>query len=389
MIRLPLFNITDLVVLITAFIGFLLALLSVLGQSQRFLANRVFALFMLSLSLFSIDTVIYWNERVQSTLLEISPNFFFFLSFALLMQGPLVYTYSKLKFKGPDTQLNLHWHLLPGFCYPIIWYYLYASQPESIKLGYLQNWQLVLNNPYFMGLIWVQRLSVLLYAGLCLKLTLSSKSKSQYVLSHKERTWQRLIIWGFFGLSLWIVLALVLSRFLSLDWAGPMGVIANYARLTWLCVLLGYLLKNNALNELVADQPQSIKPLIDQPPSNYQSNHNTDADELQWLLNKVETDKPYLDPYLTQEKLARHLGLSPRVLSQILNQQRQQNFAEFVSHYRLEMAKSLLVDSQQANLSIAQVMEASGFNSKSAFNRLFKQATGLAPSDYRRKHRRA
>jgi len=44
----------------------------------------------------------------------------------------------------------------------------------------------------------------------------------------------------------------------------------------------------------------------------------------------------------------------------------------------------MLQDPQFANMSLLTIALEFGFNSKSSFNALFKQHTGLTPSDYRK-----
>jgi AraC-like DNA-binding protein len=60
-----------------------------------------------------------------------------------------------------------------------------------------------------------------------------------------------------------------------------------------------------------------------------------------------------------------------------------QNFSDFVNLLRIEEAKSLLVrDGGKKN--ILDILLEAGFNSKSSFNTIFKEKTGMSPSQYRR-----
>ena len=63
-----------------------------------------------------------------------------------------------------------------------------------------------------------------------------------------------------------------------------------------------------------------------------------------------------------------------------------QNFVGFVNQYRIEMAKDKLRNISDRGETILEIMYDVGFNSKSSFNTLFKQNTGLTPSDFRKKH---
>lgn len=53
---------------------------------------------------------------------------------------------------------------------------------------------------------------------------------------------------------------------------------------------------------------------------------------LQRLLDLMNTEKPYLDPALTLQKLAKALSISPHHLSQTINEQLNQNFLTLLTH---------------------------------------------------------
>ena len=50
--------------------------------------------------------------------------------------------------------------------------------------------------------------------------------------------------------------------------------------------------------------------------------------------------------------------------------------------YRVEEVKQRLKDSKYKNFTILAIAYDSGFNSKSAFNTIFKDLTGMTPSQY-------
>ena len=58
--------------------------------------------------------------------------------------------------------------------------------------------------------------------------------------------------------------------------------------------------------------------------------------------------------------------------------------ADLVNRYRVQALKQALSDPQQAAQSILDLALAAGFNSKSAFNRVFKKQTGMTPGAYRK-----
>ncbi|OJJ20224.1 hypothetical protein BKI52_17290 [marine bacterium AO1-C] len=105
---------------------------------------------------------------------------------------------------------------------------------------------------------------------------------------------------------------------------------------------------------------------------------------LQQVLQLFETEKPYLDANLTLSKAAQMLNIAPRVLSQVINEQREQNFSDFINAYRIQQAQALLHSSTHRQQTIASIAYESGFHSLSAFNTAFKKNTGTTPSAYRK-----
>jgi AraC-like DNA-binding protein len=115
----------------------------------------------------------------------------------------------------------------------------------------------------------------------------------------------------------------------------------------------------------------------------------SDLDELEKrrrkeeLLRLMDTRKPHLNPSLTMSGLARELRISPRHLSQIINEMFGRNFCDFVNGYRIEESKRLLSDPAREERSILDIAYEVGFNSKSTFNSAFKKHTGMKPSEFR------
>jgi AraC-like DNA-binding protein len=105
----------------------------------------------------------------------------------------------------------------------------------------------------------------------------------------------------------------------------------------------------------------------------------------QKLLQVMAAEKPHRQRDLSLPKLAQRLSMSTHHLSQIINERLQQNFFEFVNQYRIEEAKSLLLD--QANINVAEIGFEAGFSSVSAFNTAFKKYTGTSPSQFRREQK--
>jgi AraC-like DNA-binding protein len=102
------------------------------------------------------------------------------------------------------------------------------------------------------------------------------------------------------------------------------------------------------------------------------------------LLRLMEEKKPFLNPTLTLARLAEMLQVSPHNLSEVINTQEEKNFYDFVNDYRIEQVKKDLVNPAKQHLKILSLALEAGFNSKASFNTIFKEETGMTPSEYRK-----
>lgn len=101
------------------------------------------------------------------------------------------------------------------------------------------------------------------------------------------------------------------------------------------------------------------------------------------LKKHLESSKSYLNPDLTLSQLATETGMSSHLLSQVINEQFKLNFFDFINQYRVEEFKTRMVDPNNTHFSLLGIALDCGFNSKSAFNRIFKKVTGLTPTQYK------
>lgn len=113
-----------------------------------------------------------------------------------------------------------------------------------------------------------------------------------------------------------------------------------------------------------------------------------DRNESQRILGSIETlfatEQPYLSSRITLIEVAKRLSVAPRTLSQVINENKQTNFSEFVNAYRIEQAKAILADPDSKNKKIATIAFESGFGNVTSFNVEFKSRLGQTPSQYRK-----
>ncbi len=105
------------------------------------------------------------------------------------------------------------------------------------------------------------------------------------------------------------------------------------------------------------------------------------------IVKVLEEEEAYLDEELTLAKLASQLAVSSQKVSETLNRSMQQSFYDVVNAYRIERAKSLLLDPAYDHLSIEGIAYECGFKSRSTFFKFFKKVVGCTPTAFKKAKR--
>ena len=99
------------------------------------------------------------------------------------------------------------------------------------------------------------------------------------------------------------------------------------------------------------------------------------------IIRKINTFiRNNIDSELSLTKIAAAVYFNPSYLSRFYKAATGKNIIEYISEVRLEIAKSLLANTQ---LKINQISLKTGFTSPSYFTAFFKKSTGLSPKEYR------
>ncbi|ELQ6065401.1 helix-turn-helix transcriptional regulator [Cronobacter sakazakii] len=106
-----------------------------------------------------------------------------------------------------------------------------------------------------------------------------------------------------------------------------------------------------------------------------------DAQRCAQLEETLRARSLYLSPDLTLDLLARKTGTPARHISRAVNATRGCNVSQWINSFRIAHAQQLL---RQTASPVTEVMLASGFNTKSNFNREFSRIVGMSPVEYRR-----
>ena len=101
------------------------------------------------------------------------------------------------------------------------------------------------------------------------------------------------------------------------------------------------------------------------------------------LKETVAVNRLYEDPELTLTTLAIKLKVQPHDLSRIINLGLEKTFNDFINEFRVRDIAGKMQDPANNQLTLLGIAYESGFNSKTTFNRVFKEMTGKTPVEYK------
>lgn len=105
------------------------------------------------------------------------------------------------------------------------------------------------------------------------------------------------------------------------------------------------------------------------------------AERLDLLMS---TQQVFKNPNLSLDDLAKLLDTKTQLLSQTLKFIHNTSFYPFLTQYRVEEFRSLLLDPKHKHYSLLGLAYEAGFNSKSSFHRAIKKHYQLTPSEFKR-----
>ncbi len=102
------------------------------------------------------------------------------------------------------------------------------------------------------------------------------------------------------------------------------------------------------------------------------------------IIEEMIDDKQlFLDPELNLHNVGQAVGLSDRIVSQVIKQNAGLNFSDYINKKRIDYAKEVLRTTSKSEKNVLEVLYEAGFNSKSVFNTQFKKHTGVSPTKFR------
>ncbi len=329
-------------------------------------ANRFLALLLFSISSWLIDGLFR-----LANLYGQDAGLYFLPIFYSLGFGPLIYFYVRSLTDSRFRFTRRHWwHFLPVALQAGLYIFL-TLQPYSFRNWFWQTIHYPFTYRVEFDGTW---LSLLIYVGLSLRLL---RGYGRYVRENFSETseltlrWLRVLLIGLVLIcGQWTYEMVLRDRFNSYYTHDD-----SYWMLGVALIGMGVVgLRQRSMAQMEFVEPESAP--VDKPTP------EVNADYLDRVRRAMDVDKLYLNPTLTLTELAQHVGLNPKVVSQVINVGMNQSFNDFVNTFRVSEVKERLKTDDLNRFTLLGIAFESGFNSKTTFNRIFKEHTGQSPSAF-------
>ena len=297
-----------------------------------------------------------------------------------LLHGPFLYQYVQKLVLGESSFTKKDtYHFIPFFVGLVISLIFYFTNIDSVIL--------------LKGIAVTGAISGLLYFIIALSLLQKHKRRIKNDFSYTERinlNWLLNLTIGL--LTIWVgaSVLVVLSRFCSIDlpltWSFT--IVPVFIFYIGFCGIRQQIIYTTPVTEAQNKVSVSITEMPVKISDSYKKS-GLQVDNMKTinarLLKSMQQDRLFLNPTLSLSALSKELNIPAHHLTQTLNEYADLSFYDFVNSFRVNEFKKRIHAPENKNFSLLGIAFDCGFNSKSSFNRIFKQKTALSPSEYQKK----
>jgi AraC-like DNA-binding protein len=122
-------------------------------------------------------------------------------------------------------------------------------------------------------------------------------------------------------------------------------------------------------------------------PIKYRKSSLSDDDKeliLAKIRREMEENSYFTNNLASLAGLSKLINESYHHVSQVINEKTGKSFFEMLAYYRVEYAKKLIRQDRSGKITIEELAEMVGYNSKSSFNTVFRKYTSKTPSEFRK-----
>jgi len=333
--------------------------------------NIYFALFILSASLISVEILFNY--------IGLTANYLYLVDFSEPLNfsiAPLFYIYLRQNYFNLKTKNWLH---LSYAIFYFFYSFLFWLQTDQFKYSsYLSAYdplnsikphpQLFHHDPLSLkaNVMEIMVVQLIIYFVLIIRLFRSRELKTKKF--YKPTVYKRIL-----PIFLFMIIAIIFVRnYFEADLGDHFLAVCITIHIYYLSFLV--YTKSTVLNANFTGLKYKKSTL---------TNSEKEARQKQ-IINKLESEKVYLDSRLNLARFSRLLSIPSNQMSQIINECFHMNFNELLNSYRIKEAHKRIVDPDYQYIKIEVIGYECGFNSKSAFFTAFKRYTQMTPAAYRK-----
>lgn len=379
----------EVLILIGAFQSAFFAIL-VLSKKRKSISDKILALW---LSIFAVHLAfVYYSFQ---------SGYVFYIEYGHIPSGVLVVYYSLMyvyteSLTSKENVFKAKWilHLIPTAI-------IYISIIPLAQLPYNEKANLVTNlstNPYLNFVFGIAILFATIYLVATLRLLKKHKVSIRKIFSYEENislNWLRILT--FLLVLLWIVISSLVVYVYYLDTTTSNAMspedhmmldMQGQSAFVAFVFLLGFFgIRQQVIYSIPLQKKEvlTIKSNTNSASNRYKKSglkKGDSATHLKVLLQYMEEEKPYLNGKLSLKEVAEKMNISTNHLSQVINENLEKNFFDFVNGYRVDLATQKMSDPSNKKYTILSLAYDCGFNSKSSFNSIFKKYEGITPTEF-------
>jgi AraC-like DNA-binding protein len=271
-----------------------------------------------------------------------------------------------------DVLRHIYLHFLPGVVYTL-GYVIALIKADTENVEFLVNYYLL----YYISL----GMQLILYA------TFGYFAISKLNLPKHIRLVILRVIWIMIFVGI-IAMGLILYNAIP----NNDGNILYIAILCLSMVLFFYYIERLKKDEVFISQGGVIKEVVEKVEvesvvvelNKYEKSKFSEefANEYKAKIEKVILkDQLYLKPTCSLEAVEKLAKIQKHHLSQFFSTEYGKHFNAYINELRIEYAKNVLIE-RDYNVSVSELGEECGFNSRTSFFRAFKKYVGVSPSEY-------
>lgn len=346
--------------------GFFAAVILWFSNSNKN-SNRFLSLLLISISLWLADSFMrlagIYNEN---------PNWYFMPIFYSFGFGPLIYFYVKSLISHPFEFKKLDYlHFIPVCIQAALYFYL-RFQPYEFKKWFWENVHYTITYRIEFDGTWI---SLLIYLLLSIKLIIRYQHwlvNNYSEVSKFKLNWLKIILGILLLLSLQWLVEIILRDYFNLFF--------NYDYSIQLLGIIALVLGIGGIRQANLTVVGFQKTTQDTEQKNI--DFVIDDGILKLISEWMDKEKSFLNPTLTLSDFSKELKLNPKIVSKHINIGLKKSFNDFVNEYRVAEVKRKMKSTDIEKFTLLAIAYESGFNSKTTFNRIFKDLTGSTPSEY-------